>query len=91
MVNKILESIYTRKYISEHSLCGLAPRLSKAQKAANVQQGTPPTPTKPGFPNKDVTAVTRKCYKLLFSQKTILDFDFALLVYMIKAWSTFHK
>ena len=71
MINKILESIYSRKYMSEHSLSGLAPRLSKAQKAANVQQGTPPAPTKPGLPNKDVTALTRKCYNLLISQKSI--------------------
>ncbi|KAK4012412.1 hypothetical protein OUZ56_021511 [Daphnia magna] len=32
MVNKIMESVYTRIYMSEHSLSGLPPRVSKAQK-----------------------------------------------------------
>ncbi|KZS03391.1 Uncharacterized protein APZ42_033853 [Daphnia magna] len=32
MVNKIMESVYTQIYMSEHSLSGLPPRVSKAQK-----------------------------------------------------------
>lgn len=58
MVNKRLESVYTRTYMSEHLLPGMAPR---AKKLAN----TPPTPVKPGLPKEDVVAVSRKCSILL--------------------------
>lgn len=53
MVNKIMESIYTRIYMSEHSLLGLPPR---GKKLAN----TPPAPVKPALPKEDVVALTRK-------------------------------
>ncbi|KAI9553726.1 hypothetical protein GHT06_021662 [Daphnia sinensis] len=58
MVNKILESVYTRIYMSEHSLSGLPPRVSKAQKEIYSRLKTPPKPTKPGLPEEDVTAIT---------------------------------
>ncbi|EFX64091.1 hypothetical protein DAPPUDRAFT_118553 [Daphnia pulex] len=52
MVNKIMESIYTRVFMSNHTLTGMAPR---AKKVGN----TPPTPVKPGLPREDVLAITR--------------------------------
>ncbi|KAK4013681.1 hypothetical protein OUZ56_026233 [Daphnia magna] len=51
MVNKIMESIYTRVFMSNHTLTGMAPR---AKKVGN----TPPTPVKPGLPREDVLAIT---------------------------------
>ncbi|KAK4030936.1 hypothetical protein OUZ56_024361 [Daphnia magna] len=51
MVNKIMESIYTRVFMSNHTLTGMAPR---AKKVGN----TPPTPVKPDFPREDVLAIT---------------------------------
>ncbi|KZS19598.1 Uncharacterized protein APZ42_013918 [Daphnia magna] len=51
MVNKRLESVYTRTYMSEHLLPGMAPR---AKKLAN----TPSTPVKPGLPKEDVVAIS---------------------------------
>ncbi|XP_045022801.1 regulator of nonsense transcripts 2-like [Daphnia magna] len=55
MVNKIMESIYTRVFMSNHTLTGMAPR---AKKVGN----TPPTPVKPGLPREDVLAITRKFF-----------------------------
>jgi hypothetical protein len=49
MVNKLMESIYTREYMSNHTLTGMAPQ---AKKLGN----TPPTPVKPGLPKEDVLA-----------------------------------
>ena len=56
MVNKIMESIYTRLYMSQHSLFGMAPRLFTVQKDLN----TPPKPKNSGLPKKDILAITRK-------------------------------
>ena len=55
MVNKLMESIYTREYMSNHTLSGMAPR---AKKLGN----TPPTPVKPGLPKEDVLALTCKFF-----------------------------
>jgi hypothetical protein len=62
MVNKILESVYTRTFMSQHSLSGKAPRISKAQMNLNVQMNTPPRSTKPGLPKDDVSAITRNYF-----------------------------
>ena len=60
MVNKLMESIYTRMYMSQHSLSGSSPRLSRAQKEINVRLNTPPPAVKPGLPKEDVVAITHK-------------------------------
>ncbi|EFX61737.1 hypothetical protein DAPPUDRAFT_338310, partial [Daphnia pulex] len=51
MVNKIMESIYTRVFMSNHTLPGMATRAKKVR-------NTPPTPVKPGLPREDVLAIT---------------------------------
>ncbi|XP_045022819.1 stress response protein NST1-like [Daphnia magna] len=61
MVNKIMESIYTRVFMSNHTLTGMAPR---AKKVGN----TPPTPVKPDFPREDVLAITRKFFLVYHNQ-----------------------
>ena len=58
MVNKLLEGLYTREYMSKRSLSGKGPRVRRpAALAAN-----PPTPTKPGLPVDDVAAITCKYF-----------------------------
>ena len=56
-VNTILESVYTRIYLSEHTLSGKGPRYTKEQKAAldELPGGMPKS--KPGVPVDDVSAI----------------------------------
>lgn len=56
MVNKLMEGIYTRDYMSKRSLSGKAPRKSRSLAS------TPTTPTKPGLPVNDVTAIISNKY-----------------------------
>lgn len=59
MVNKILESIYTRQFMNKHSFSGSASRISKKLKGT-----TPPTLVKPGLPDGDLKAIFCKILKL---------------------------
>ncbi|KZS03747.1 Uncharacterized protein APZ42_033457 [Daphnia magna] len=83
MVNKIMESIYTRVFMSNHTLTGMAPR---AKKVGN----TPPTPVKPDFPREDVLAITRKFFLVQLFQDKLKRF-YSFSVFMIQAWKVYHN
>lgn len=55
MANKILESVYSRQFMSERSLTGRKPPKKKTS--------TPVKPIKLGLPKEDVEAIT--CKKLI--------------------------
>ena len=87
-VNKIMESIYTRHFMSTHTLSGKGPRYTKDQMAAFMAQGGVPK-KKPELPPEDVIAITGERFVLKFY--VILCFIlFSVSEFIVNYWIDVH-
>lgn len=57
MNNKLMEGVYTREFMTEHSLTGKPLRLPRAAQQQRQPEDSPKV--KPGLPMDDFQAITR--------------------------------
>ena len=83
MINKIMESIYTRQYMATHSYTG---RASPANKRERI-------PAKPAMPTEELKAI--RCKHLIFLTNSMsldeLIIFYQILVFVTSYWARKHK